>query len=72
MDNSLHGRQAYPGPFVILLTVKALKRREELIGIFHIESDSIVPHKDCLFAADDFGADLNHRALPLPCVFDGV
>ncbi len=68
MDNSLHGRKADPCPFEILPPVKALKGREELVSVFHIESDAVVPHKDCFFDVDNFAADLNDRALPVPSV----
>src|ERR1700730_1178790 len=45
LDDSLHGRQADTGAFVILGPVQALEDAEQASRVLHVEADSVVPHE---------------------------
>src|SRR5271166_2793982 len=64
MNNALNGSQPYTSTFKRVRRVKTLEYAEQLVYVFHIESDSIVPNEDhhlvFLIFASDF--DLGRRA----------
>src|SRR5262249_24581000 len=58
-DDALDGRQSDPGSFELVLLVKPLKYAEQLVGVLHVEADSIVSN------ADDHGVIVAIRAADL-------
>jgi len=45
MDNALHGRQADADAGEFLFAVQALESAKQLVGLFHIKTSPIIPHK---------------------------
>jgi hypothetical protein len=45
MNHPLHRRKAYAAALEVGIAVKPLKWYEELLGVRHVESDSVVPNK---------------------------
>ena len=65
LNDSGYGRQTDPGPFELLLGVKALKWFEQLVGIAHVQANAIVPdieNRRCTLAID---TELDVRVGPL-------
>ena len=42
MNDALNGRQPDPGAFKFVSPVKALEYAEQLVYVFHIETDAVV------------------------------
>ena len=72
LDNSLDIGQPDPVAFKLILRVQPLEHSKELVGLLHVESNAIVPHKDddCTFL--HLGANLDFRRRAIAAEFDGV
>jgi hypothetical protein len=46
MNDALDGREPYPGAFELVSPMQPLKDTEQLVGILHVETDTVVPHED--------------------------
>src|ERR1043165_7218596 len=65
--------QADAGSFKFVCFVKALEHTEELIGIFHVEADSVIAdEKDMLAVVIGGTADFNLGASARSAVFESV
>ena len=60
-NDALHGRQADSGPFELLSPMKALEDAEKLVGVLHVEADTVVANVDNRLPVGDDLADLYHR-----------
>src|SRR5256885_16916769 len=72
LDDAAHGGETDSRALEVRLAMQALKRREQLVGIAHVEADAIIAHKKCRLAVRDDLADLDHRIAPRPSVLDGI
>src|SRR5581483_10416382 len=76
VDDALHDRQADAGPLEIFGAMQPLEHAKELVGVFHVEADSVVADEEDPFTAVVAGADLHRRAVTLArileCVVDQV
>jgi hypothetical protein len=76
VNNALDGCQSDPGSWELAYIVKTLESPEELIGVFHVESDAIILHKVDLLsipaAASDLDAGFRLSGGKLPRVADQV
>ena len=46
VNDALDGRKADPGAFEFVNPMQPLKDAEQLVGILHVETDTVVPHED--------------------------
>src|SRR5574341_160874 len=49
MNNALHNRQAYTGPFILFGPVQALEHPEQFVHVGHIETGAVVLDKIDVF-----------------------
>ena len=72
LNNALHGGQADSGAFKLFGGVQALENSEELVGIFHIEANTVVANQNGGFV---FTFDLkyfDHSGFALARELDGI
>lgn len=73
VDDTLHGGQPYTGSFEGVPVVKPLKHPKQLVGVFHVEPDSVVSNDHDRLVVFSFGAsDLDLSLRPCACELDGV
>ncbi len=75
LNNALHGCQSDPGSWELAYIVKTLESPEELIDVFHVESDAIILHKVDLLsipAASDLDTGFRLSGGKLPRVAEQV
>ena len=64
--------EANAGAFELVFSMEALKDTEELVGISHVKSDSVVGDRKNEFGLGGLGSDFNNGGLPAGAVFDRV
>src|SRR5436190_18481852 len=62
-NNSLRGGQSYSGSFKLFLRVKALEGGKQLVRVFHVEADAIIPHEDDFLVTVTIFSNLDHSIL---------
>jgi hypothetical protein len=73
MDDALNSRQADAGPFERFGLVQTLEDAKQLVGIPHVETDSVVPDEhDRLVFLSSGASYLDLRLRTCPGEFDGV
>ncbi len=71
-DDALHDGKPDAGAFEIAFRVEPLEDVEELIVIFHAESDAVVLHVKNVFPIADLPSDFDYSFFPLSRELNGI
>ena len=72
VDDSLHGRQPDARPLEILRPMQPLEHAKQLVGVPHVESNSVVPDEEGALTVPCRLANLDHRDVARSGVLDRV
>jgi len=72
-NDAIHVGQPNTSAFKFFSGMKPLKNAKQFIGMFHVETGSVVANKDHVFIRTCvLATDFNFRRTPVPCVFDSI
>src|SRR5690348_15098710 len=72
MNDPAHVGQPNPGPLEFNGAVEPLEDSEELVRVAHIETHTVVPHKNNILGRARLTADLNPGRFPGASIFKRV
>src|SRR5579859_6209979 len=72
LHDALHRGQAYSGAFEVFGAVHALENAEQLSGILHVESHTVVADEDDREALLLLSSNLDHRPSAWPCELESI